>query len=156
MLANLRPTWPIRRSVISSLKQNSFAAENAIVAHRRQRSRMTNDLGNSRGRCRRRFCRRRPIRNRSRTVSGPRPNDANPMAVMEDRPLSNTIGAVLDPVFSLRRRVRIQPNQSVRCSFSTAVARSREASATARRQVSRSHTSLNANSGWPGPRLRLR
>ncbi|HTG87872.1 MAG TPA: glucoamylase family protein, partial [Pyrinomonadaceae bacterium] len=50
----------------------------------------------------------------------------NPIAVMEDRPLSNTTGAVLDPVFSLRRRVRIPANQTVRCSFSTAVARSRE------------------------------
>src|SRR5688500_19437864 len=45
---------------------------------------------------------------------------------MEDRPLSNTTGAVLDPVFSLRRRVRIPANQTVRCSFSTAVTRSRE------------------------------
>jgi cyclic beta-1,2-glucan synthetase len=51
---------------------------------------------------------------------------SNPIAVMEDRPLSNTTGAVLDPVFSLRRRVRIPPNQTVRCSFSTAVAHSRE------------------------------
>ena len=51
---------------------------------------------------------------------------SNPIAVMEDRPLSNTTGAVLDPVFSLRRRVRIPPNQTVRCSFSTAVARSHE------------------------------
>jgi cyclic beta-1,2-glucan synthetase len=51
---------------------------------------------------------------------------SNPIAVMEDRPLSNTTGAVLDPVFSLRRRVRIQPNQTVRCTFSTAVAGSRE------------------------------
>src|ERR1043166_5004519 len=50
----------------------------------------------------------------------------NPIAVMEDRPLSNTTGAVLDPVFSLRRRIRIQPNTTVRCAFSTAVARSRE------------------------------
>src|SRR5262249_38818522 len=50
----------------------------------------------------------------------------NPIAVMEDRPLSNTTGAVLDPVFSLRRRLRIQPNQTVYCTFSTAVAHSRE------------------------------
>ncbi len=47
---------------------------------------------------------------------------ADPIAVMEDRPLSNTTGAVLDPVFSLRRRVRIPPDQTVRCSFSTIVA----------------------------------
>jgi cyclic beta-1,2-glucan synthetase len=51
---------------------------------------------------------------------------ANPIAVMEDRPLSNTTGAVLDPVFSLRRRVRIPPYQTVSCTFSTAVAHSHE------------------------------
>src|ERR1051325_9491470 len=45
---------------------------------------------------------------------------------MEDRPLSNTTGAVLDPVFSLRRRLRIQPNETVSCTFSTVVAHSRE------------------------------
>ncbi|MEP6705163.1 MAG: hypothetical protein ABJB34_10200, partial [Acidobacteriota bacterium] len=50
----------------------------------------------------------------------------DPIAVMEDRPLSNTVGAVLDPVFSLRRCVRIQPNETVRVAFSSAVAHSRE------------------------------
>lgn len=49
-----------------------------------------------------------------------------PVAVMEDRPLSNTTGAVLDPVFSLRRRVRLQPGETARITFSTAVARTRE------------------------------
>ncbi|HMF57313.1 MAG TPA: glucoamylase family protein, partial [Pyrinomonadaceae bacterium] len=51
---------------------------------------------------------------------------ANPIAVMEDRPLSNTVGAVLDPVFSLRQRLRVQPGETVRVSFTTAFARSRE------------------------------
>jgi cyclic beta-1,2-glucan synthetase len=51
---------------------------------------------------------------------------SSPYAVMEDRPLSNTVGAVLDPVFSLRRRVRLQPNMSVQVTFSTAVAHSHE------------------------------
>ena len=51
---------------------------------------------------------------------------ANPIAIMEDRPLSNTTGAVLDPVFSLRRRLRIEPNQTVTCSFSTIVGESRD------------------------------
>ncbi|HYY57778.1 MAG TPA: glucoamylase family protein [Pyrinomonadaceae bacterium] len=51
---------------------------------------------------------------------------ADPLAVVEERPLSNTVGAVLDPVFSLRQRVRLQPNQTARVSFTTAVARSRE------------------------------
>ena len=49
-----------------------------------------------------------------------------PVAVMEDRPLSNTVGAVLDPIFSLRRCIRIEPHETVRISFSTAVAHSYE------------------------------
>lgn len=51
---------------------------------------------------------------------------SSPSAVMDDRPLSNTVGAVLDPVFSLRRRVRLQPNTAAHVTFSTAVARSYE------------------------------
>jgi cyclic beta-1,2-glucan synthetase len=51
---------------------------------------------------------------------------SSPFAVMEDRPLSNTVGAVLDPVFSLRRRVRLQPYQMAHVTFSTAVARSHD------------------------------
>src|SRR4029078_7419351 len=51
---------------------------------------------------------------------------ANPIAVMEDRPLSNTTGAVLDPVFSLRRRLRIEPGATVTCLFTTGVTHSRE------------------------------
>ncbi|HEX5709551.1 MAG TPA: glucoamylase family protein, partial [Pyrinomonadaceae bacterium] len=51
---------------------------------------------------------------------------ANPLAIIEERPLSNTVGAVLDPVFSLRRRVRLLPGQRVRLTFTTAVAESRE------------------------------
>ena len=51
---------------------------------------------------------------------------ANPIAVMEDRPLSNTTGAVLDPVFSLRRRLRIEPGATITCLFTTGVVHSRE------------------------------
>ena len=51
---------------------------------------------------------------------------ADPVAVVEDRPLSNTVGAVLDPVFSLRQRVRLQPGETARVSFTTALASSRE------------------------------
>src|SRR4029434_1017410 len=32
-----------------------------------------------------------------------------PMSMIEGRPLSNTTGAVLDPIFSLRRRLRLAP-----------------------------------------------
>jgi cyclic beta-1,2-glucan synthetase len=51
---------------------------------------------------------------------------ADPVAVVEDQPLSNTVGAVLDPVFALRQRVRLQPGETTRVTFTTAVARSRE------------------------------
>jgi cyclic beta-1,2-glucan synthetase len=51
---------------------------------------------------------------------------SEPIAVIEDRPLSNTIGAVLDPIFSLRRSIRIQPHETVRVAISTAVAHSHE------------------------------
>ena len=48
-----------------------------------------------------------------------------PIAVMDGRPLSNTVGTVLDPVFAVRRRVRVQPGATVRISFWTVVASSR-------------------------------
>jgi cyclic beta-1,2-glucan synthetase len=51
---------------------------------------------------------------------------AGPVAVMEDRPLSNTAGAVLDPIFSLRCRVRLLPNETAQIVFTTGVANSRE------------------------------
>ncbi len=44
-----------------------------------------------------------------------------------EAPLSGTTGAVLDPVLSLRRRVRIGPGKSARLLFTTAVADTREA-----------------------------
>ena len=44
-----------------------------------------------------------------------------------DAPLSNTVGSVLDPIVSLRRRVRVRPGKTVRVAFSTLVASSRSA-----------------------------
>ncbi len=49
-----------------------------------------------------------------------------PMSVIDGRPLSNTAGSVLDPIFSLRRRVRLAPGESARLVFSTLVAASRD------------------------------
>ena len=51
---------------------------------------------------------------------------STPAAVCENRPLSNTVGAVLDPIFSLRRQIQIEPHCTVHITFSTALARSRE------------------------------
>lgn len=47
------------------------------------------------------------------------------VAVVDGRPLSNTVGTVLDPVFALRQRVRIQPGAAARLSFWTCAASSR-------------------------------
>ncbi len=49
-----------------------------------------------------------------------------PMSVIDGLSLSNTAGAVLDPIFSLRRRVRLAPNATVRVTFTTLVAPTRE------------------------------
>ena len=50
-----------------------------------------------------------------------------PIAILDGRPLSNTVGAVLDPVFSLRRRLRVPPGATARVAFWTLVAPTREA-----------------------------
>ena len=51
----------------------------------------------------------------------------SPIAVMDGRQLSGTVGTVLDPIFALRYRLRVAPGATVRIAFWTAVASSREA-----------------------------
>ena len=50
----------------------------------------------------------------------------SPVSVIDGRPLSNTVGAVLDPIFSLRSRVRMAAGATVHAIFSTVVAESRD------------------------------
>jgi cyclic beta-1,2-glucan synthetase len=50
----------------------------------------------------------------------------NPVSIFDGRPLSNTVGSVLDPILSLRRTVRIPAGTTVRVIFSTIVASGRE------------------------------
>src|SRR5579872_2709902 len=47
-------------------------------------------------------------------------------AIGEGWPLSNTAGAVLDPIFSLRRRVSVKPGATIHLCFWTMVAATRE------------------------------
>ena len=47
-------------------------------------------------------------------------------AVTDGRPLSNTVGAVLDPIFSLRLRIPLAAGATAHAIFSTVVAESRE------------------------------
>ncbi|MBK7952151.1 MAG: glycosyl transferase [Deltaproteobacteria bacterium] len=49
----------------------------------------------------------------------------NPISVVDGRALSGSVGTVLDPIFSLRRRVRIAPGATARVAFWTLVAPSR-------------------------------
>jgi cyclic beta-1,2-glucan synthetase len=51
---------------------------------------------------------------------------ANPAALDPGVDLSGTTGPMLDPIFSLRKRVRLAPGASVTLAFSTAVAGNRE------------------------------
>jgi cyclic beta-1,2-glucan synthetase len=50
----------------------------------------------------------------------------DPVALDWDGPLSCTTGAVLDPIFALRTRVRLPPGQSASVAFTTLVATTRE------------------------------
>lgn len=49
-----------------------------------------------------------------------------PAAVEGSHPLSNTVGPVLDPIMSLRCRVRLQPGQTVKLNYITGVSDSKE------------------------------
>src|SRR6201992_2147708 len=46
-------------------------------------------------------------------------------SILDARPLSNTVGTVLDPVLALRRRVRIEPGETIHVAFWTGVGASR-------------------------------
>jgi len=50
----------------------------------------------------------------------------SPASINDASVLSNTVGAVLDPIVSLRRTIRIPPNRSARVVFTTAITPSRE------------------------------
>jgi cyclic beta-1,2-glucan synthetase len=50
-----------------------------------------------------------------------------PIAMLDARPLTNSVGPVLDPVFALRRRVSVAPGATVRVAFWTMAAETRTA-----------------------------
>ncbi len=52
---------------------------------------------------------------------------SNPACIEREKPLTNTVGSVLDPIFSLRLRVKIEPGKSARISFVTVMADGRDA-----------------------------
>ena len=79
----------------------------------------------------------------------------NPEALT--RRLTNSIGAVLDPIFSLRRRVTILPNQRFQFALVTVVADSREAVVTLAGRYSEFHTCARAfETAWTHSQLEMR
>ncbi len=79
----------------------------------------------------------------------------NPEALT--RRLTNSIGFVLDPIFSLRRRVTILPNQRFQFALVTVVAESREAVVTLAGRYSEFHTCARAfETAWTHSQLEMR
>jgi cyclic beta-1,2-glucan synthetase len=52
---------------------------------------------------------------------------SNPLALEPSKPLSSSVGAVLDPVMGMRYMIRIEPGKIAKLNFVVAVAESREA-----------------------------
>ncbi|MGE5213398.1 MAG: GH36-type glycosyl hydrolase domain-containing protein [Nitrospirota bacterium] len=79
----------------------------------------------------------------------------NPEALT--RRLTNSVGAVLDPVFSLRRRVTILPNQRFQFALVTVVAESREAIVALAGRYAEFHTCARAfETAWSRSQLEMR
>ena len=62
---------------------------------------------------------------------------ANPAALSGGGPLSNTTGAVLDPIVSLRQSIRLPPGGTARLSFTTGICRQRGGRPAPHREVLR-------------------
>ena len=79
----------------------------------------------------------------------------NPVAL--SRNLTNRVGAVLDPIFSLRRQVTILPNQRFQFALVTMVAESREAVVGLVERYAEFHTCARAfETAWTHSQLEMR
>jgi cyclic beta-1,2-glucan synthetase len=79
----------------------------------------------------------------------------NPEAIT--RSLTNRVGAMLDPIFSLRRRVTILPNQRFQFALVTVVAESREAVIGLAERYAEFHTCARAfETAWTHSQLEMR
>jgi cyclic beta-1,2-glucan synthetase len=73
------------------------------------------------------------------------------------RSLTNSAGAVLDPIFSLRRRITLSPNQRVQFALVTLVADSREKVVGLAERYSEFHTCARAfETAWTHSQLEMR
>ena len=123
-----RTTAPTRPSPSCSSRPNIAARFGAILATRRRRS--PDELGGlgraSLGRRRAKAWERREFETDRARFLGRGLGVRTPASAIDGRLLSRSTGAVLDPVFALRRRVRLEPGAAARIDFWTLVAESRE------------------------------
>jgi cyclic beta-1,2-glucan synthetase len=81
----------------------------------------------------------------------------NPVALEHDGALSGTTGAVLDPIFALRSRVRLAPGQSASVAFTTLVATTRERAFELADRYHDPHTAQRAlDLAWTATQIELR
>jgi len=81
----------------------------------------------------------------------------DPAALDADGALSGTTGAVLDPVFALRTRVRLAPRQSASVAFTTLVATTRERAFQLADRYHDSHAAQRAlDLAWTAAQIELR
>ncbi len=93
---------------------------------------------------------------RSRFIGRGR-NISNPQVMDPEFPLSNTTGAVLDPIMSIRKRIRLQPGGTARISYITAVADTREGVvALARECMNTSVSDRSFELAWTHSQVELR
>ncbi|MDD2233858.1 MAG: glucoamylase family protein [Desulfitobacteriaceae bacterium] len=82
---------------------------------------------------------------------------ACPQAVVNNQRLSGTIGAVLDPILSLRRKVEIPPGGSVRITYITGIADTKKQVLDMVQSLSSSHqVERTFNLAWTRSRIVLR
>ncbi len=80
-----------------------------------------------------------------------------PIVITENRPLTGTIGSVLDPIFSLRNVVRIPPGETVHVLFATGIADTREDALRLSDKYHDIHVFTRAaNLAWIQSRIQLR
>jgi cyclic beta-1,2-glucan synthetase len=80
-----------------------------------------------------------------------------PIALARDGALSGTTGAVLDPIFALRTRVRLAPGQSASVAFTTLVAGTRERAFELASRYHDPHAAQRAlDLAWTGQQVELR
>ena len=80
-----------------------------------------------------------------------------PVALERDGALSCTTGAVLDPIFALRIRLRLEPGQTACAAFTTLVATSRERALELAGRYHDPHTSQRAlDLAWASTQVELR